>query len=55
VIASFPNVVNICGGLIHGHQLWLPYAVSDRATRIARVALPALLEVLMASPPRWGD
>jgi predicted GH43/DUF377 family glycosyl hydrolase len=47
-----PNVVYSCGGLIHGNQLWLPYAVSDRATRLARVPLPALLEALKASPQR---
>jgi predicted GH43/DUF377 family glycosyl hydrolase len=47
-----PNVVYSCGGLIHANQLWLPYAVSDRATRLARVPLPALLELLRQSPPR---
>jgi predicted GH43/DUF377 family glycosyl hydrolase len=47
-----PNVVYSCGGLIHHDQLWLPYAVSDRATRLARVALPPLLEALQHSPPR---
>lgn len=47
-----PNVVYSCGGLIHANQLWLPYAVSDRATRLARVPLPALLELLSQSPPR---
>jgi predicted GH43/DUF377 family glycosyl hydrolase len=47
-----PNVVYSCGGLIHGEQLWLPYAVSDRATRMARVPLPALLALLLQSPPR---
>jgi predicted GH43/DUF377 family glycosyl hydrolase len=47
-----PNVVYSCGGLIHADQLWLPYAVSDRATRMARVALPGLLEALRHSPPR---
>jgi predicted GH43/DUF377 family glycosyl hydrolase len=47
-----PNVVYSCGGLIHAEQLWLPYAVSDRATRMARIPLPALLEQLLASPPR---
>lgn len=47
-----PNVVYSCGGLIHGDHLWLPYAVSDRATRMARVALDPLLEALRHSPPR---
>lgn len=47
-----PNVVYSCGGLIHGDHLWLPYAVSDRATRLARVPLEPLLEALVASPER---
>lgn len=50
-----PNVVYSCGGLIHADQLWLPYAVSDRATRLARVPLAPLLEALLESPPREGD
>ncbi|MFN7679088.1 MAG: glycoside hydrolase family 130 protein [Cyanobacteriota bacterium] len=49
-----PNVVYSCGGLIHANVLWLPYAVSDRATRLARVALPPLLEALRQSPPLSG-
>jgi predicted GH43/DUF377 family glycosyl hydrolase len=47
-----PNVVYSCGGLIHADHLWLPYAVSDRATRLARVPLAPLLEALLASPER---
>jgi predicted GH43/DUF377 family glycosyl hydrolase len=50
-----PNVVYSCGGLIHAEQLWLPYAVSDRATRMARVPLPALLERLCHDAPRGMD
>ena len=46
-----PNVVYSCGGLIHAGQLWLPYAVSDTASRVARVALEPLLELLLTSPP----
>jgi predicted GH43/DUF377 family glycosyl hydrolase len=46
-----PNVVYSCGGLIHGDHLWLPYAVSDRATRLARVPLAPLLDALVNSPP----
>jgi predicted GH43/DUF377 family glycosyl hydrolase len=45
-----PNVVYSCGGLIHADHLWLPYAISDRATRMARVPLVSLLEALLASP-----
>ena len=47
-----PNVVYSCGGLIHGDHLWLPYAVSDRATRLARVPLSPLLDTLLHSPPQ---
>ncbi|MFM7170618.1 MAG: glycoside hydrolase family 130 protein [Cyanobium sp.] len=47
-----PNVVYSCGGLIHGDHLWLPYAVSDRATRLAKVALAPLLDTLLHSPPK---
>jgi predicted GH43/DUF377 family glycosyl hydrolase len=50
-----PNVVYSCGGLIHGDHLWLLYAVSDRATRLARVALAPLLEALRQSPPLTAD
>jgi predicted GH43/DUF377 family glycosyl hydrolase len=46
-----PNVVYSCGGLIHAGLLWLPYAVSDRATRMATVPLAELLELLRRSPP----
>lgn len=49
-----PNVVYSCGGLIHADHLWLPYAVSDRATRLARVPLAPLLGTLLQSPPRQG-
>lgn len=49
-----PNVVYSCGGLIHADHLWLPYAVSDRATRLARVPLAPLLATLLQSPPREG-
>jgi predicted GH43/DUF377 family glycosyl hydrolase len=45
-----PNVVYSCGGLIHADHLWLPYAISDRATRMARMPLAPLLEALLASP-----
>jgi len=41
-----PNVVYSCGSLIHGRDLILPYAMSDRATTIASVSLDDLLAVL---------
>jgi predicted GH43/DUF377 family glycosyl hydrolase len=41
-----PNVVYSCGGMIHGDELILPYGVSDRASRIARVPIGSLLAAL---------
>ena len=46
-----PNVVYSCGSLIHGERLFLPYAVSDSATRIAIVRLPELLDQLLRDGP----
>ncbi|MCP4642419.1 MAG: glycosidase [bacterium] len=43
-----PNVVYSCGGLVHGDQLVIPYAVSDQAARVATVSLSALLAALTA-------
>ena len=42
-----PNVVYTCGGLLHGRELILPYAMSDKATVIATVSLDALLAALV--------
>jgi predicted GH43/DUF377 family glycosyl hydrolase len=41
-----PNVVYTCGALVHGENLIVPYAVSDSATRFARVNLKALLAAM---------
>ncbi len=41
-----PNVVYSCGSLIHGRELILPFAVSDRASAIASVLLDDLLAAL---------
>jgi predicted GH43/DUF377 family glycosyl hydrolase len=49
-----PNVVYSCGGLVHGGQLVLPYAVSDRASRIALVDLADLLTAMAESESRPG-
>lgn len=38
-----PNVVYSCGGMIHNHELILPYAMSDTATGFASVGLAELL------------
>jgi predicted GH43/DUF377 family glycosyl hydrolase len=41
-----PNVVYSCGSLLHGKELILPYAMSDKATSFAFVPLASLLETL---------
>ena len=41
-----PNVVYSCGSMVHNGRLILPFAVSDRASMIASVALDDLLNVL---------
>ena len=44
-----PNVVYSCGSLIHGGQLILPYAMSDKATAIVSLPLEGLLAQLTAA------
>ncbi|MCC6662990.1 MAG: glycoside hydrolase family 130 protein [Polyangiaceae bacterium] len=41
-----PNVVYSCGSLLHGRELILPFAISDRASAIASVSLDDLLTAL---------
>lgn len=41
-----PNVVYSCGSLLHGRELILPYAMSDKASAIASMSVDALLEAL---------
>lgn len=41
-----PNVVYSCGGLIHGEQLFIPYAQSDHVSSIAVVGVRDLIERL---------
>lgn len=41
-----PNVVYSCGSLLHGRDLILPFAMSDRATTIATIPLDELLAAL---------
>lgn len=43
-----PNVVYSCGAMLHGDQLILPYAMSDKYTAIASVDLKELLAELKA-------
>lgn len=42
-----PNVVYTCGAIVHNDELIIPYAMADRASSIATVSLPELLEVLL--------
>ncbi len=44
-----PNVVYSCGSMLHGRDLILPYAMSDKATVIASMSLDELLGALKAS------
>jgi len=41
-----PNVVYTCGALLHGHELIIPYAMSDSATSFATVGLEDLLAAM---------
>lgn len=43
-----PNVVYSCGSMLHGRELILPFAMSDRATTIVSVPLDDLLAALKA-------
>jgi predicted GH43/DUF377 family glycosyl hydrolase len=42
-----PNVAYSCGAMIHDRQLYLPFATSDRITRIAMVSVDSLLNRLI--------
>ncbi len=42
-----PNVAYSCGAMIHNGQLYVPFATSDRITRIAMVSLDSLLNRLV--------
>ena len=44
-----PNVVYSCGSLLHGRDLILPFAVSDRSSSIASIKLDELLHALRQS------
>jgi predicted GH43/DUF377 family glycosyl hydrolase len=43
-----PNVVYSCGAMLHGRELILPFAMSDRASTIASISLDELLIALRA-------
>ena len=42
-----PNVVYSCGGILHGDQLILPYAMSDSACSFATISLTNLLKEMI--------
>ena len=44
-----PNVVYSCGSLLHGRELILPYAMSDKASAIVSLSVDDLLTALMAN------
>lgn len=44
-----PNVVYSCGSMLHGRELILPYAMSDKASAIASMSVDELLAALKAS------
>ena len=44
-----PNVVYSCGSMLHGRELILPYAMSDKASAIATIGVDELLTALQAS------
>jgi predicted GH43/DUF377 family glycosyl hydrolase len=44
-----PNVVYSCGSLLHGRELILPYAMSDKASAIVSMSVDGLLKALLAS------
>lgn len=43
-----PNVVYSCGSMLHGRELILPYAMSDKVTAIVSMSLDELLRALLA-------
>lgn len=43
-----PNVVYSCGSMIHGTELILPYAMSDKASAIVSVSVEKLLATLLS-------
>jgi predicted GH43/DUF377 family glycosyl hydrolase len=43
-----PNVVYTCGGMRHGEQIILPYAISDTFSNFATIRISALMKALSA-------
>ena len=46
-----PNVVYSCGSIVHGGDLFVPYAMADRATGFAAIRLEDIIGRLLVSPP----
>jgi predicted GH43/DUF377 family glycosyl hydrolase len=44
-----PNVVYSCGSILHGRELVLPFAISDRASAIDSMPLDDVIAAI-----RWG-
>ena len=44
-----PNVVYSCGGVVHGDELVIPYAMSDYASSFAKINLQNLLNELTSN------
>ena len=44
-----PNVVYSCGSLVHNGKLILPYAMSDKSTAVASVAVNAIISSMVTS------
>jgi predicted GH43/DUF377 family glycosyl hydrolase len=42
-----PNVVYSCGGVVHGRELIIPYAMSDYASTFATVGLDEVLDAMV--------
>ncbi len=42
-----PNVVYSCGGMVHGNNLVIPYAMSDTSTGVASIRLNELLDAMV--------
>ena len=49
-----PNVVYTCGALLHGREVIIPYAMSDKATLISAVPLDDLLAALLSGGESTG-
>ena len=49
-----PNVVYTCGSIVHGNNLFIPYAVSDHATSFATIPLAELLNEILSYPNHSG-